>query len=87
MREINSHQISLRDSAERNAKDLKLIYQELRNIIDEREQLAIAEIHSKLDREQIKYNEDLNKAKHRIELINDFENNTFGAIVGSEDEI
>ncbi len=87
MREINSHQISLRDSAERNAKDLKLIYQELRNIIDEREQLAIAEIHSKLDREQIKYNEDLNKAKHRIEMINDFENNTFGAIVGSEDEI
>ena len=52
IRDISSHQSSLRESAERNAKDLKLLYQELRNIIDEREQVAIAEVHAKLDKEQ-----------------------------------
>jgi hypothetical protein len=29
----------------------------------------------------------MEKAQKRIQIIDDFENNTFGAIVGSEDEI
>jgi hypothetical protein len=41
---------------------LKLLYQELRNIIDEREQVAIAEIHAKLDKEKLKYTEALNES-------------------------
>ena len=59
----------------------------MRNIIDEREQVAIAEVHAKLDKEQLKYTEALNDTQKRIDSINEFENNTFGAIVGSEDEI
>jgi hypothetical protein len=44
-------------------------------------------VHAKLDKEQLKYTEALNDTQKRIDSINEFENNTFGAIVGSEDEI
>jgi len=42
----------LRDQAEQNCKEIKLLYQEIRNAIDERETLALLEVENLVSQEE-----------------------------------
>jgi hypothetical protein len=51
-RAIEDHRKVLRDQAEQNCKDIKILYQEIRNAIDERETQALLEVENLVSQEE-----------------------------------
>ena len=51
-KEIENHIASLRDQSERNERDIRAVFREVRSLVDDREQALLLEIRTALSKEE-----------------------------------
>jgi hypothetical protein len=86
-RAIEDHRKVLRDQAEQNCKDIKILYQEIRNAIDERETQALIEVENLVSQEEELQLSHEMKFRDQIVQICTFERGIASALSGKEDDI